>query len=157
MTFAKPLTLSLISHYLLRFVNVELTLTLSSGYIITWHGDRKQCVVVNGATSLPTSVVSGVPQGPILGPLLFLIYIDDIADVSLSDGSKIVLYADDILLYRPISLPVDLKLLQRDVDALETYASANYLTFNVAKCKFMLVSRKKRHINPFLYMDPHWE
>ena len=61
---------------------------------------------------------------------------------------NIVLYADDILLYRPISLPVDLKLLQRDVEALETYASANYLTFNVAKCKFMLVSRKKRHINP---------
>ena len=75
-------------------------------------------------------------------------YIDDIADVSLSDGSKIVLYADDILLYRPISLPVDFKLLQRDIDAVETNASANYLTFNVAKCKFMLVSRKKRHINP---------
>ena len=104
--------------------------------------------MVNGASSLPTSVVSGVPQGSILGPLLFLICIDDIADVSLSDGSKIVLYADDILLYRPISLPVDLELLQRDVDALENYASANYLTINVAKCKFMLVSRKKRHINP---------
>ena len=103
---------------------------------------------MNGASSLPTSVVSGVPQGSILGPLLFLIYIDDIADVSLSDGSKIVLYADDILLYRPISLPVDLELLQRDVDTLENYASANYLTFNIAKCKFMLVSRKKRHINP---------
>ena len=121
-------------------------------HIVQWiHNylvDRKQCVVVNGASSLPTSVVSGVPQGSILGPLLFLIDIDDIADVSLSDGSKIVLYAVDILLYCPISLPVDLELLQRDVDTLENYASANYLTFNVAKCKFMLVSRKKRHINP---------
>ena len=105
--FAKPLTLSLISHYLLSFVNMELTLTLSSGYIHNYLADRKQCVVVNGASSLPTSVVSGVPQGSILGPLLFLIYIDDIADVSLSDGSKIVLYADDILLYCPITLPVE--------------------------------------------------
>ncbi len=123
-------------------------------HIIKWiHNylaDRKQCVVVNGVSSQPMSVVSGVPQGSILGPLLFLIYIDDIADVNLSVGSKIVLYADDILLYRPISLPEDLEHLQSDVDALQAYASANYLTFNAAKCKSMFVSRKKRHTHQIL-------
>ncbi len=44
-----------------------------------------------------------VPQGSILGPLLFLIYIDNITKMDLSAGSRFVLYADDILLYRPIS------------------------------------------------------
>ena len=77
--------------------------------------------MVDGASSEPMNVVSGVPQGSILGPLLFLSYTDNI-DVDLSDGSKIVLYTDDILLYRPISLPMDLKHLQKDVDALQIYA-----------------------------------
>ena len=54
---------------------------------------------------------------------------------------------DDILLYHPISLPKDLEHLQKDVDVLQIYAKTNYLTFNVLKCKFMLVSRKKQHTN----------
>ena len=120
--------------------------------IVNWvHNylvDRKQGVVVNGVSSLPMSVASGVPQGSILGPLLFLIYINDIVTVNIFDGSKIILYADDILLYRPISLPQDFGHLQNDVDKLQAYASANYMTFNASKCKFMLVSRKKQHTHP---------
>ena len=82
---------------------------------------------------MPMSVVSGVPQGSIYsGPLLSLIYIDDTATVNISDGSKIVLYADDILLYHPISIPEDLEHLQNDVDRLQDYASANYMTFNAS-------------------------
>ncbi len=56
-------------------------------------------MVINGATSRPSHVLSGVPQGSLLGPLLFLIYIDDISSTNLSTGSSLVLYADDILLY----------------------------------------------------------
>ena len=67
------------------------------------RAERRQCVVFDGASSETSAVTSGVPQGSILGPLLFLIYIDDISQVNLSPGSKHVLYADDILLYRPIS------------------------------------------------------
>ncbi len=75
--------------------------------IITWiHNylvERQQSVVVNGVSSEPTGVGSGVPQGSIVGQLLFLIYVDNITKVNLSSGSRLVLYADDILLYRPIS------------------------------------------------------
>ena len=88
LTFIRHLTLSLTSHYLL---NMESALTLSGTKIHNYLEKHKQSVVVNGASS----AVSGTHQGSILGPLLFLIYIDD---VNLSNGSKIVLYADDSLL-----------------------------------------------------------
>jgi len=100
-------------------------------HIINWiHSylaERKQRVVLNGETSESLNVTSGVPQGSILGPLLFLIYIDDITKLSLSDGTKLILYADDLLLYRPISCPQDHHLLQHDVDIVQAYASAQYI------------------------------
>ena len=108
---------------------------------------------MNGASSNPLRVTSGVPQGSILGPLLFLIYIDDIAHIPLSEESKLVLYADDILLYHPISSPWDYELLQRDVDAVQAYASTQHMTLNTTKCKFMLVSRKNRPSIPSVTMS----
>ena len=57
---------------------------------------------MNGATSERVSVLSGVPQGSVLGPLLFPIYMDDLASLTLSSGSSH--FADDILLYKPITI-----------------------------------------------------
>ena len=70
---------------------------------------------VNGLSSDILPVSSGVPQGSVLGPLLFIIYIDDITDLQLSDGSM-TLYADGIMLYHPIYTPADYSLLQQDID-----------------------------------------
>ena len=72
---------------------------------------------VNGAPShlLPDS--SGVPQGSVIGPLLFIFYIDDITSISLTDGT-LSLFADDMLLYRPIWSPVDYHHLQIDIDCM---------------------------------------
>ena len=95
-------------------------------------------------------MTSGVPQGSILGPLLFLIYIDNIVKVTLSEGSKLVLYADDILLYRPIHTREDYSALQRDIDTISEWANTNAMEFNGAKCKCMMVSRKRNHITPSL-------
>ena len=80
-------------------------------WITDYLSQRKQRVVVEGATSSQASVSSGVPQGSVLGPLLFSIYIDDITGVALSPQSDLVLYADDVLLYCIISCLEDVLML----------------------------------------------
>ena len=121
-------------------------------HLISWITDyltnRHQSVVLNGETSTPLPVISGVPQGSVLGPLLFLIYINDINDLSLSAGSKLVLYADDILLYRPILSGNDYALLQQDVDVLGVWSLLSHLSFNTTKCKTMVLSCKRLKTTP---------
>ena len=76
-------------------------------FLIAWISDyftdRKQRTVLNGSISRCLPVTSGVPQGSVLGPLLFVIFMSDINSVNLSHESKLLLYADDILLYRSVT------------------------------------------------------
>ena len=76
-------------------------------WVCNYLTNRKQHVVVGGESSQDTTVLSGVPQGSVLGPLLFLIYIDDVSGLVLSAGSTLNLYADDMLLYKPVGRPED--------------------------------------------------
>jgi len=88
--------------------------------------------------------MSGIPQGSVLGPLLFLVYIDDISRISISSGS-LTLYADDLVLYRPglfVDLVIIYQLLQQDIDAISLWTSTNYVSLNPSKCKYMIISRK---------------
>ena len=114
-------------------------------HLYTWISHclckRTQCVGVRGVTSDTCSVMSGVPQGSALGPLLFLVYIDDISRLSISSGS-LTLYTDDLVLYRPVCGPSDYQLLQQDIDAISLWTSTNYLSLNPSKCKYMIISRK---------------
>ena len=82
---------------------------------------RLQHVVVNGESSASTCVISGVPQGSVLGPLLSLIYINGVTQIPLNNGTHLLLYADNILIYRRIQTQMDYHLLQQDVGALETW------------------------------------
>ena len=116
-------------------------------WIANYLSNRRQYVEVNGQTSATSPVISGVPQGSVLGPLLFLIYINDIANVELSDSS-LLLYADDVLLYRPICCPGDYTYLQQDINTLHTWSEANLLQFNPSKCRYMVVSRKVTPVLP---------
>ena len=74
-------------------------------HILQWLGSylqsRLQRVVVNGITSNSLPVLSGVPQGSVLG-LLFLVYINDVSQLEFSLSAQLVLYADDMLLYKPV-------------------------------------------------------
>ena len=100
-------------------------------------------MVVNGSSSSDSHVLSGVPQGSILGSLLFLIYIDDLTNLPTSNGSHSVLYADDLLLFRTLKGREDFQLLQNDISIIDKWVQQNHLTFNSAKCKYMVISRKR--------------
>ena len=122
--------------------------------ILRWLTDyltnRKQYVVVNGAESQPTPVLSGVPQGSILGPLFFLIYIDSLSSIGVSERSCIHLFADDVLLYHPINFTNDFLTVQEDTSKVTEWSKLNHLTLNSAKCKFMIISRKKDPPRPLV-------
>ena len=93
----------------------------------------------------------------ILGPLLFLIYINDLSEINLCQGAKITLYADDVLLHRTISSPEDFVTLQEDINKVGNWSSTNFLTLNRAKCNFMTISRRRAVSTPptSLLLDGH--
>ena len=109
--------------------------------------NRTQSVVVDGIRSHTGSatsgdpVVSGVPQGTVLGPLLFLLFINDLPHV-LDPGTECRLYADDCLIYRSIHCPSDQVALQKDLDALHNWSKAWGLCFNVSKCNMLHLARQ---------------
>ena len=102
--------------------------------------DRQQSTVVDSYSSTLLQVLSGVPQGSVLGPLLFIIYINDVVNCILHD-SNINLFADDIALYRIINAPDDFAGLQLDIDAISYRLKSKYLDLNPSK--IMLLS----HVN----------
>ena len=81
--------------------------------------NRYQQVTVNGQLSSTAQGISGVPQGSVLGPLLFIYYVNDMPD---KIKSTLKLYADDVLLYREIHSPEDSKTLQEDINTLQQWA-----------------------------------
>ena len=86
-------------------------------WITTWLTSRTQRVVVDGEQSSDARVHSGVPQGTVLAPLMFLLYINDIGD-KISNNTKIILFTDDSLLYRETGNNLDTNILQHDLDTL---------------------------------------
>ena len=80
---------------------------------------RTQTVLVNGERSFTAPVISGIPQGTCLGPLLFVIYINDLLDDIESDG---FLFADDTKIFRKITSLEDSMTLQSDIDRLENWS-----------------------------------
>ena len=114
--------------------------------------DRKQRVVINGCCSDWRNVCAGVPQGSILGPLFFIIYINDIvADIN----SSIKLFADDTSLYIIVDDPVDAaETLNTDLSKIHDWSMKWLVKFNPDKTESMIVSRKSnRPLHPPLMMD----
>ena len=90
----------------------------------------------------PIKAVSGVPQASILGPLLFSLCMDPLMAVPLTANSRLILYADDILLYKPVTNHQDYCDLQCDINSISDWISSAGLQLNLNKTKFMVISRK---------------
>ena len=114
--------------------------------------NRRQRVLVDGAFSGYDKVLSGVPQGTVLGPLLFLCHINDLPQHVLS---QIRLFADDCLLYRRIKKEEDQLILQEDLKALEEWATTWGMKFNSTKCYVMTISRSRKPFTKFYQLGDH--
>ncbi|XP_072018350.1 uncharacterized protein [Amphiura filiformis] len=118
------------------------------GPTLQWVTDflshRTQQVLVDGQISTQANVSSGVPQGSVLGPLLFLAYINDLPDCVKSSTTR--LFADDTALYKRISSHHDASLLQEDLNALEKWENTWLMQFHPAKCQVVRVTKKRQPI-----------
>ena len=104
---------------------------------------RNQQVLIENVKFSPQPVLSGVPQGTVLGPLYFLIYINDISH-GLSPGTKIRLFADDSLLYREIKSDHDTSTLQKDLDHLQKWETTWKMEFHPQKCQILRITNKRK-------------
>ena len=107
-------------------------------WIEQWLTDRRQRVVVDGEVSSWKSVLSGLPQGSVLGPILFLVYINDLEE---GVTGNILKFADDTKLFTKTKEIGDKQNLQDDIDKLVKWSEKWQMLFNFGKCKCL-------HIGP---------
>ena len=100
---------------------------------------RTHYVFYKGCRSIPYEPTSGVPQGSNLGPLLFLIFINDLP---IGMRTNLLMFADDVKLFTKVTNVNDCLELQRDVDRLSNWCKNNLLELNIEKCKVVTYTRK---------------
>jgi len=109
-----------------------------TGKLLDWIKNflsgRRQRVVVNGELSAWADILSGIPQGSVLGPILFVIFINDLPDVVRSTTK---IFADDTKLFRAIRTHEDHEIIQQDLDNLVKWSRDWQLGFNESKCKIL--------------------
>ena len=113
-------------------------------WIQSFLGCKTQHVTLEGQTSSTSPVTSGVSQGTVLGPLLFLVYIND-------NPSRVkatpCLFADDCFLYRTINSPEDVQALQDDLNALQQREMNWLMSLNPDKCEVIRITKKRKPID----------
>ena len=107
--------------------------------------NRKQCVISSGVSSSELNIRYGVPQGSVLGPLLFLLYINDLPDSI--EHSKVTLYADDTVIFANSSNATAQEKLQKDLSDADDWCNRNKLTINTKKSEVILFGHQKTNLN----------
>lgn len=109
-------------------------------WINSYLVERKQCVKFRNTYSRYIEVISGVPQGSHLGPLLFILFINDLPSVIRQVNCLI--YADDVKMFHLVSSHNDQIKLQSDLNNFSRWCDLNFMTLNINKCKYMVFCRK---------------
>ena len=117
-----------------------------TGKVLNWISEflreRTQRVSVNNHLSSWTKVISGVPQGSVLGPLLFIVYVNELPDLI---SNKMKMYADDTKLYGPATKQDEVESMQKDINTLTDWSKDWLLKFNIDKCKIMHCGTQNHH------------
>ena len=140
-----------VPHHKLNYYGVrESTLC----WIESFLSQRKQSVFLDGTQSTEADVLSGVPQGTVIGPLLFLAYINDLPESTNHSDDR--LFADDCLLYRHVTSSQDQALLQEDLSALERWEETWQKKFHPDKCTVIRIcTNKKQILNTNYHIHDH--
>ena len=131
-----------VSHRLLlkKLESIDLTPGTTS-WLHNYLSDRYFCVRVGSSVSAPQSSLSGVPQGSILGPLLFLLFVNDLPTVV---SSPCLMYAADIKLWCTVDTIANYTTLQQDLSNMTEWLDKHMLPVNVDKCVCLHPSRSRR-------------
>ena len=113
------------------------------GWIESFLIGRTQCVVLDGDSSTELPVSSRVPQGSVFGPILFLLYINDLPD---NIQSNVRLFADETPVYLTVHGQEDADILQDDLNVLQEWEKAWDMEFNPSKCQVLHISRSRKPI-----------
>ena len=113
-------------------------------WIESFLSNRTQQVIIEGESSETVPVISGVPQGTVLGPLLFLLFINDLPD---NITSKTRLFADDCIVYRTILTATDTEILQDDIYKLAEWEKTWGMNFHPQKCSVLTATRSRSPIH----------
>lgn len=125
------------------------------GSLLRWFESylmcRTQRVMLNGFQSKPYIAHSGVPQGSHLGPILFILFINDIA--TCIRYSEFLVYADDLKLYKEINSFEDVRFLQADLAAVGHWCECNNMILNATKCTHIKFTKKKNIVASEYFLD----
>ena len=117
------------------------------GKVLSWFRSYLTCRHrIDGYESSLLPISSGVPQGSILGPLLFIIYINT-APKAIHASTTVQLYADDLKCFRIIDNTNDVQQLQSDLSNLNGWSVDHFMKFNSKKCKYFAITRKKNIVD----------
>ena len=119
-------------------------------WFVSYLSGRRQRVIVNGKTSAWKPVTSGVPEGSILAPLLFSLFINDLPQ---NVHANCLMYADDVKIYRKITSPSDSRLLQDDLCRLSAWSARWGLQLNPSKCKAFTITLRRTPVQTSYYID----